>query len=151
MVNNGFLIGLIGFLGGIIGAVITYSITNWLQKNSEKKEQIRKYKEEIKDILDEFCNIWDNYRVTIYSHSDAIIEMKLQINILSKELTRKISRQYIYFLTDDVINELHELRTSLIDTIPYINEERINSGLIESKFDEMSGKANNIKNELDDV
>ena len=149
MVNDEILIGFIGFIGGIVGAIITNSIIRWLEKKSEKKEQVSKYKEEIKDILDEFCNIWDNYQVTIYSHSDAIIEMKTQINILSRELTKKTSKQYIQFLTNNVIGELHELRTSLIDTIPYINEEKINSGLIESKFNEMCDKAINIKNELD--
>ena len=149
MVNDEFLIGFIGFIGGIVGAIITNSIIRWLEKKSEKKEQVSKYKEEIKDILDEFCNIWDNYQVTIYSHSDAIIEMKTQINIFSRELTKKTSKQYIQFLTNNVIGELHELRTSLIDTIPYINEEKINSGLIESKFNEMCDKAINIKNELD--
>ena len=149
MVNDEILIGFIGFIGGIVGAIITNSIIRWLEKKSEKKEQVSKYKEEIKDILDEFCNIWDNYQVTIYSHSDAIIEMKTQINILSRELTKKTSKQYIQFLTNNVIGELHELRTSLIDTIPHINEEKINSGLIESKFNEMCDKAINIKNELD--
>ena len=148
MVNDEILIGFIGFIGGIVGAIITNSIIRWLERKSEKKEQINKYKEEIKDILDEFCNIWDNYRVTIFSHSDAIIEMKTQIIILSGELTKKTSKQNIQFLTDNVIAELHELRTSLIDTIPYINEDKINSGLIESEFDEMCGKAQNIKNEL---
>ena len=151
MVNDGILIGFIGFIGGIVGAVITNSITLWLVKKSEKKEQVRKYKEDIKDILDEFCIIWDDYRVTICYHSSAIIEMKTQINILTKELTKKTSKQDIKFLTNDVICELHYFRTSLIDTMPHINKEKIDSGLIDSEFDKMCAKASNIKNNLEKI
>ena len=149
MVNDGILIGFIGFIGGIVGAVITNSITLWLVKKSEKKEQVRKYKEEIKNILDEFCIIWDDYQVTISHYSSAIIEMKMQINILTKDLTKKTAKQDIQFLTNDVICELHDFRTSLIDTMPYINKEKIDSGLIDSEFDEMCAKASNIKNNLE--
>ena len=72
MVNNGFFIGLIGFIGRIVGAIITNSIIRWLKKKSEKKDQISLYKEEIKEILTEFCDVWGDYRVSIFSHSDAI-------------------------------------------------------------------------------
>lgn len=151
MLNNGFFIGLIGFVGGIVGAIITNSIIRRFEKQSEKKDQISLYKEEIKEILTEFCNVWDDYRVSIFSHSDAIIEMKTQMHIFSRELTKKTSKQYSRFLTDNILNELRELSTSLTDKLPYINEEKINNGLIESDFDEMCHKVRNIKNELDNI
>ena len=73
------------------------------------------------------------------------------MHIFSRELTKKTSKQYSRFLTDNILNELRELSTSLTDKLPYINEEKINNGLIESDFYEMCHNVRNIKNEFDNI
>lgn len=153
MFNNGFLIGLIGFFGGIVGGVLINVITYGFLKRSEKRDRVKTYVEEIKDILEEICNTWDDYRVSIYSDSDSdqIIEMKKQIHKLSRELTKKTSMQYSRFLNNNTPVELREMCALLTDSIPLITKKNTDSGQIENKFDEICGKAHNIKKELDNI
>ena len=151
MINDRFSIGLIGFIGGIIGAIIINYLTYLLQKKYENKEQIKIYKEELIESLIEFCNIWDNYNPSIYYHSDAIFQMQIKMNEFLREFTKKTSKKHSWILTNNINSELRELRTSLTDSLPFITEESVDGGLVEEDFNEMSRKATNIINELENV
>ena len=151
MVNDGFSIGLIGFIGGIIGAVIVNRITYLLEKKSKEKEQIEIYKEELKESLIELRNIWDNYNPSIYYHPDAIFQMKIEMYEFLREFTKKTSKRHSCILTNNINGELRELCTSLTDRLPFITEESVEGGFVEEDFNEMSRKATNIINELENV
>ena len=151
MVNDGFSIGLIGFIGGIIGAVIVNRITYLLEKKSKEQEQIKIYKEELIESLTEFCNIWDNYNPSIYYHPDAIYQMKIKMNEFLREFTKKTSKKHSSILTNNINGEIRELCTSLTDRLPFITEESVDGGFVEEDFNEMSRKATNIINELENV
>lgn len=151
MINDGFSIGLIGFIGGIIGAVIVNRITYLLQKKSKEKEQIEIYKEELKESLIELCNIWDNYRVSIYSDSDAIFQMKGEIHTVLREFTKKTSSRYSCFLHSNINAELLELSQSLTDTLSFVTKERVNDGTVDEAFDEICNRAHKIKNKVENI
>lgn len=151
MINDGFSIGLIGFIGGIIGAVIVNRITYLLQKKSKEKEQIEIYKKELKESLIELCNIWDDYRVSIYSDSDAIFQMKGEIHTVSREFTKKTSSRYSCFLHSNINAELRELSQSLTDTLSFVTKERVNDGTVDEAFDEICNRAYKIKNEVENI
>lgn len=138
-----------GFFGGILGGILVTMISYIFQKWYDQKEQIKSYKEEIKEILDEICNTWDDYRASIYDDSDQIVLMKGLIHELSRKLTKKTSRQHSLHLTTDILGELRELSQLLTDIMPSIDENHINSGYIDQSFDEICGKAKKIKNNLD--
>lgn len=151
MVNDGFSIGLIGFIGGIIGAVIVNRITYLLQKKSKKKEQIENYKDELKEYLIELCDIWDDYRVSIYYDSDAIFQMKGEIHTISREFTKITSSRYSCFLHSNINGELRELSASLTDTLSFITKEKVNDGTVDEAFDEICHRAYKIKNKIEKI
>ena len=151
MINDRFSIGLIGFIGGIIGAIIINYFTYLLQKKYENKEEIKIYKEELIESLVEFCNIWDNSNPSIYYHPDAIFQMKIEMHKFLREFTKKTSKKHSCILTNNINGELRELCTSLTDRLPFITEESVDGGFVEEDFNEMSRKATNIINELENV
>ena len=77
--------------------------------------------------------------------------MKIEMHEFLREFTKKTSKKHSCILTNNINGELWELCTSLTDRLPFITEESVEGGFVEEDFNEMSRKATNIINELENV
>lgn len=107
------VIGIIGFIGGILGGVIVNIISIKYQKREERIVEEEKTKrvffEQIKSILNEIIEIWDKEKTRDHIDRQRI---KNDFNNYSRQLTSLIASAPTDFPLDK-LSQLRELSSSL--------------------------------------